>query len=219
VDDLELQQGGYYVEPPQLLARNLSVGARLFVAAEVFFFGTFLFAYFYLRELDVNHLWHPGSVNAPVGLGAAISACVVAAALVQGRAIAVLRGPGEAAWRPSAGASLLLALAALGLQCYEWATIGFGPGDGSFASVFVAWTGFYMAFGVLGGLYWSETVLATSIRQRGHEPGLVVTSAEAPAGARGARSVVAPSAEASAMQWYLLAVVAIVMFVLLYAIG
>ena len=219
MDELDAQRGGYYVEPPELLARNLGVGARLFVAAQIFFFGGFLFAYVYLRELNSSGMWHPGKVHAPVGLGIAITACVVAATIVHGGAIAALRSRGEAAWRPGAALALALALVALGLQCYEWATLGFGPGSGGFASVFVTWTGFYAAFGLLGGMYWLETTLATSIRQRHYEPGLVVASAEAPAGARGARSVLAPSAEAAAVNLYLLAVVAVVMFVLLYVVG
>jgi heme/copper-type cytochrome/quinol oxidase subunit 3 len=144
---------------------------------------------------------------------------VVGAAVIHGAAIRALRARGEGAWRPGAGVALALTVIALGLQCYAWATIGFGPGDGGFASVYVAWTGFYTAFGLLGGMYWLETTLATSVRQRGHEPGLVVSSAEAPAGARGARAVIGPSAEAAAVNLYLLAVVAVVTFVLLYVVG
>ena len=44
-------------DPPP--GRALFVGARLFVAADAFFFLGFLFAYLYLRALNSNGLWHP----------------------------------------------------------------------------------------------------------------------------------------------------------------
>lgn len=219
-DFSEFEHGpGYYVEPPSVLARNLSFGARLWVATQVFFYGGFLFSFFYLRELNVNNMWHPAKVSAPVGQGIAVTALVVAAALVHRVALEGLRRRGEAAWRGGAALALLLALAAVIVQCYEWATLGFGAGDGAYASVFVAWTGFYLAFGLIAGMYWVETTLATSIRQRHHEPGLVVSAAEAPAGARGAAALIGPSAEAAGLNLSFLALIAIAMFVLLYIVG
>lgn len=218
MDELESQRGGYYVEPPELLARNLGAGVRLFVAAQLFFFGAFLFAYFYLRELNASNMWHPPAVKAPVGQGAAILACIAVSAAVYWLSILALRRRGEAAWRLGAGITLLLALAALGIQCYEWATLDFGPGGGGFASVFIAWTGFYAAVGLLGGIYWIETTLATSVRHRGRKPGPVVAAAEAPGGASGARAVLVPSAEAAGVNWYFLALVEVVTFVLLYIV-
>ena len=51
------------------------------------------------------------------------------------------------------------------MQIAEWLTIGFGPADGGYASVFVGWTGFYAAF-VLLALVWIEIQLATTLRNR-----------------------------------------------------
>ena len=51
------------------------------------------------------------------------------------------------------------------LQIAEWATQGFGPTDGGYASVYLGWTGLLTLF-VLGLLYWLETTLATSLRYR-----------------------------------------------------
>jgi hypothetical protein len=61
--------------------------------------------------------------------------------------------------------------------------------------------------------------LATSFRHRHEAPGLVVAAAEAPAGARGTKAVMAPSAEAATINLYFLAVVSVVMFILLYIVG
>ena len=51
------------------------------------------------------------------------------------------------------------------LQIAEWATEGFGPTDGGYASVYVGWTGLYAVF-VLAVVFWLETLLATAIRYR-----------------------------------------------------
>ena len=48
-------------EPPP--DRALFIGARLFVAADAFFFLGFLFAYLYLRALNSNGLWHPPHIH------------------------------------------------------------------------------------------------------------------------------------------------------------
>ena len=48
---------GDMVEPPELIARNLYVGARIWAASVAFFFIAFLFAFFYLRALNSNGIW------------------------------------------------------------------------------------------------------------------------------------------------------------------
>ncbi|HEV3035084.1 MAG TPA: hypothetical protein VGX72_09865, partial [Solirubrobacteraceae bacterium] len=69
-------------EPADVGARALSVAARMLCGASTFFFLAFLFAYFYLRSIDANHMWHPAHVNPNQGLGAAFIACVVLSAAV-----------------------------------------------------------------------------------------------------------------------------------------
>ena len=71
-------------EPPQVMGRNLRVASQLWASATVFFFFAFLFAYFYLRSLNSQGLWHPHNVKAPLGFGTAITACVVLSALASG---------------------------------------------------------------------------------------------------------------------------------------
>src|SRR3979411_2576191 len=75
-------------EPHDVGARALSVAARLLAGASTFFFLAFVFAYFYLRSLNVDHMWRPAHVNPNQGLGAAFIACLVvsaAAALLAAR--------------------------------------------------------------------------------------------------------------------------------------
>jgi heme/copper-type cytochrome/quinol oxidase subunit 3 len=210
---------GYHLEPPEVLERNISAGVRLACAALVSFYGAFLFCYVYLRERDAHSLWRPAAVKVPLGTGIAILACVLASAALTALALAALRSRGEAAWRIPAAASLLLALGALGVQCYQWAVLGFGPGSGAYASVFIAWTGFYAGVGLVSAIYWAQTTLASSIRHRGHEPGPVVTVSGAPGGEGASSSRLAVEAQAFSFYWYFLAAVQVVTFVLLYIVA
>src|SRR3979411_3535443 len=67
-------------EPHDVGARALSVAARLLAGATTFFFLAFIFAYFYLRSLNVEHLWRHGHIDPNQALGAAMIACVVLSA-------------------------------------------------------------------------------------------------------------------------------------------
>ncbi len=75
-------------EPPDVGARALSVAARLLGGASTFFFLAFVFAYFYLRSLNQDHMWRPAHVKPDQALGALFIACVVLsvlASIVAGR--------------------------------------------------------------------------------------------------------------------------------------
>jgi heme/copper-type cytochrome/quinol oxidase subunit 3 len=152
-------------EPPEILARNLRVGSHLWSSATAFFFIAFLFAYFYLRSLNEHHEWKPKGVDAPVGWGTAIMLCVVAAALLVAWGGADQRANRRPMWRAKGTVALVLGVVAVILQVISWGQIGFGPTDGGFASVYLAWTGFYALF-VVGAMFWLETILAVSYRYR-----------------------------------------------------
>lgn len=219
-DQLAFQTAGYLAEPPELLDRNIRVGVRLLVAAMVSFFGAFLFSFFYLRELDARSVWHPAAVKVPLGSGIAILACVLASALLTWLGVLALEARGERAWRPAAAGGHLLALAALAIQCVQWARLGFGPGSGAYASVFIGWTGFYAGVGLLSALYWRQTTLATSIRHRSVSArGQVVSVAGEPGSERGFKARMGGEVRAFAFYWYFLAGVEVVTFVLLYVVA
>jgi heme/copper-type cytochrome/quinol oxidase subunit 3 len=195
-------------EPPDVGARALSVASRLLCGATTFFFLAFLFAYFYLRSIDADHMWHPAHVNPSQGLGVAFIACVLLSA-----ALAVVAGrqmkAGSRGWLTPATASVGLGLAAVVAQCVEYHAQSFGPTNGAYASVFCAWTGFYL-IAVLATMYWLETQVATEMRAR-----------RAPAGAHGedireADRLIAPSLDAAVFYWGFLAAIGLVMYVTLY---
>jgi len=157
-------------EPPEVLARNLVTAGHLLASATAFFFLAFVFAYFYLRSLDNHDMWRPKHVDPSVPWGTAIVVCLVLSAIVLRLGLADHRAERRVQWRWKGLASLVLGLLALVLQVVAWATLGFGPADGSYASVYVGWTGFYFLF-VVFALFWLETVLATSYRYRGWASG------------------------------------------------
>jgi heme/copper-type cytochrome/quinol oxidase subunit 3 len=218
IRDTGFQAADYHVEPPEVLGRNIGAGVRLAAGGLVSFYGAFLFCYVYLRERDASSVWRPAAVKVPLGTGIAVLACILASTALTALAIGVLRRRGEGAWRGIAALSQLLTLAALGVQCYQWAVLGFGPGSGAYASVFIGWTGFYAGVGLLSALYWRQTSLSTSLRHRRREPGPQVTVAGAPGGEGAARARLGFEVRAFAFLWYLLAAIEVVTFVLLYIV-
>jgi heme/copper-type cytochrome/quinol oxidase subunit 3 len=187
-----------YAEPPELERRIGHLGSILLAAATAFFFIAFLFAFVYLRALNSNGLWGAGKphhhVHASLGLGIAILVCVLVGVAAARGALLL-----PAFWLPAAGATLLLGLAAVALQCWQWAHLAFGPGDGGYASVYLGWTGFFTIF-VFGAMYWLETIVASAVRTR--------------AGA----AEVKPQLAGFGVFWTVLGLVEIAAFVLLFGV-
>lgn len=150
------------VEAPEVEVRLQKVGSYLLAAAVAFFFVAFLFAFLYLRALNNNGLWGGGKrghhVHPALTAGIVILVCVLASV-----ALAQL-GKRAEQWRLPAGwGALALGLVAIGVQCWQYTALGFGPGDGGYASVYVGWTGFFTIF-ALAALLWLEAILASAIR-------------------------------------------------------
>lgn len=159
---------GYAVveeEPPEVAARNLRTGSQLWASASAFFFIGFVFAYFYLRSLNNGHMWRPKHVDPSLALGTAFTACLVAAAVVLWFALQDQLAARRPQWRAKGLAALALLVAAIALQIAAWATQGFGPTEGGYASVYFGWTAMLLVF-VVGTTFWLETVVATAIRYR-----------------------------------------------------
>jgi heme/copper-type cytochrome/quinol oxidase subunit 3 len=191
----------YVLEGVGVSERNLAIATRLGAAAQAFFFVAFLFAFFYLRALNTAGRWNLHHLHPSRAYGIAILVCVLGSAGATWLAAWSAREPNPMLWRLGIGAAILLALAALGLQCAQYANLGFGPGDGSFPSVFVGWTGL-IAVNILGVVYWLTTLLAETLR-------------------RGGRSLplLRASAEAAGVYWGTLGLIEIAAFILLYVVA
>lgn len=151
------------IEPPDVEARIISIGAYLGAAAMAFFFIAFLFAFFYLRALNTNGRWGGGKpghhVHPALTVGIIVFVCVLASVALVRVSLAGFRAEKGYA-RRVAVVALGLGLAAVAVQCWQYTDLGFGPGDGGYASVYLGWTGFFtiLAFVVL---IWLEILLAT----------------------------------------------------------
>src|SRR6266700_2896426 len=144
-------------EQPDLLVRNIRVGSRIWAASQAFFFLAFFFAFLYLRALNTNGLWRGWPHHHPspsIAFGVAILLCVLGSAAIARSAVLVA----PEMWRLTAWAALVLALAAIGLQCAQFSSLGFGPTDAAYASVFVGWSGLFTLV-LLGTCYWLATVI------------------------------------------------------------
>ncbi len=155
-------------ESPSILARNLRVAAHIWSSATGFFFVCWLFAYFYLRSLNNSGQWKPKGVHAPQGWGIVIVVCVVASFLLVAWGAVDQRSDRRPLWRIKGVAALALGLLAVIFQIVAWLRLSWGPTNGSFASVYLGWTGLYTLF-MFGTMYWLETILAVSFRYR-NEP-------------------------------------------------
>jgi heme/copper-type cytochrome/quinol oxidase subunit 3 len=193
---------GPYIEPEprEWQPRAMSVGARLLCGAVAFFFAAFVFAYFYLRSLDVHGSWKIGAVNPSTGLGVAI----VLAFILSGAALrlAVVR---PALDLRASSAGLILAILGVVLQVIQWATLGFGAASGAYASVFIGWTVMYAVL-ALACAYWIETQVATVWRARREGPGM------------GGPSSVTGNLEACAFFWTFYVAIGVLAFVILYLV-
>jgi heme/copper-type cytochrome/quinol oxidase subunit 3 len=194
-------------EPHDVGARALSVASRLLAGASTFFFLAFIFAYFYLRSINQNHLWRHGHIDPNQALGAAMIGCVVLSAI-----LTVIAGrqmqSGSRGWLGPAGAGVALGLAAVALQCIEYTRQHFGPTDGAYASVFCAWTAMYL-IAVLGTMYWLETQVASELRAR-RKPAPLDGDIRQP------DRLIAPGLAAAVFYWAFLAAIGVVTYVVLY---
>ena len=186
-------------ESPELVPRNIAAGIRLGMATTVFVFLAPIFAYLYLRQLNNGGMWRPADVSPPQVYGWAILCTTLASAAAL--AWANGRAPKGRPWKPLAGASLVLGLAAVFLQCFEYAHLGFGPTSGGYASVFFAWTSLTGVL-VLSTMIWLETLVAYVVRHPDAPP-----------------EVVLPRLSGLTWYWTFLAGLSVFMWLLLYPLG
>ena len=156
---LVAEDEGYYHES----ALNAAwTGARLAIGGLTFLFGSFAFAYFYLRSLDSQGRWKGSGFHHPNGwLGAIVMLLVLASAGVHYYALQRIKAGSKRTWQLGGLIAMVLGLTAIGLQIGELLYLPFGPGASGYSSVFV---GFYPVFIVvlLSGLLWLEILLARS---------------------------------------------------------
>ena len=144
---------------------SMWTGSRLLIGAVSFAFASLAFAYFYLRSSDNEQLWRPHGVTAPTGIGTAIFVLTLAAGLLAVFGNLRLRQDLRLDWQVAGWAGVLVGLIVTGLQIWELTRLSFFPGSSGYASCFIAWAVMNIAL-VLTATYWTETLLARSLRLR-----------------------------------------------------
>jgi hypothetical protein len=157
--DRATEEAGFYHEAA--LGANWT-GSRLALGGLTFLFGSFVFAYFYLRSLNSNGRWHgSGWVRPSVAMGTTIIALIVISAIIQTVMLQRIKAGNKSAWQAGGVAALVLGLAAVALMIIQLLYLPFWPGSSGYASVF---TGTYPVYltAVLAVMIWLETLLMRS---------------------------------------------------------
>ncbi|HWE14798.1 MAG TPA: hypothetical protein VG365_14845 [Solirubrobacteraceae bacterium] len=194
-------------EPPEWQPRAVWVGGRLLCGAISFFFASFVFAFFYLKALDLNHNWKIGNIVPDGGIGIAIAALFLFSAVIY--RLAARRPAGDAM---AAGMlAVVMGVAAVVLQFIEYIVLDFGASQGGYAAVFFGWTATY-AIVALMGLYWIEVQVATlwRVRREGKLRETEVPTSEA--------ALLVAGIEASSFYWGYFVAIGVLAYVLLYLV-
>ena len=195
-------------EPPEWQPRAIWVGGRLLCGAISFFFASFLFAFFYLKALDVNHNWKIGNVTPDGGIGLAVAALFLFSAVIY--RLAARRPAGDSM---AAGMiAVLMGLAAVVLQFIEYIVLDFGASQGGYAAVFFGWTATYAVVALMG-LYWIEVQVASlwRVRREGKMREIEVPTSES--------ALLLAGIEASSFYWAFFVAIGVLAYVLLYLVG
>jgi heme/copper-type cytochrome/quinol oxidase subunit 3 len=195
-------------EPPEWQPRAIWVSGRLLCGAISFFFASFLFAFFYLKALDMNHNWKIGHVVPDGGIGIAIASLFFFSAVIY--RLAAKRPSGDAM---AAGMlAVVMGLAAVVLQFVEYIVLDFGASQGGYAAVFFGWTATY-AIVALMGLYWIEVQVASlwRVRREGKMRETEVPTGEA--------ELLTAGIESSSFYWAYFVAIGVLAYILLYLVG
>ncbi len=195
-------------EPPEWQPRVIWLGGRLLCGAISFFFASFVFAFFYLKALDVNHNWKIGNVVPDGGIGVSIAALFLFSAVIY--RLAARRQAGDVM---AAGIlAIFMGIAAVVLQFIEYIVLDFGASQGGYAAVFFGWTATY-AIVALMGLYWIEIQVASlwRVRREGKMRETEVPTSEA--------ALIETGIEASSFYWAYFVAIGVLAYILLYLVA
>jgi len=133
-------------------------GVRLALGGLSFLFGSFVFAFFYLKSINSHHLWYTATSHPQSWVGVVVMALVVVSAAVQTLALQRIKAGTKAPWLAGATLALVLGLVAISIQLWQLAALPFWPGSSGFASVFVGFQPVFVAV-ALCMLVWLEILI------------------------------------------------------------
>lgn len=120
------------------------LGMILFIASEVMFFGGLFGAYFNIRAGFPE--WPPAGTPAiEIVVTIALTVVLLSSSVSQHLAMGAIKRGDRRALVRWVGLTVCLGLSFLAGQAYEYSTLGFGPGDNVFTTLFFTITGFHGA--------------------------------------------------------------------------
>ncbi|MDQ3752427.1 MAG: heme-copper oxidase subunit III [Actinomycetota bacterium] len=126
------------------------LGMILFIASEVMFFGGLFGAYFNIRAGFGE--WPPaGTPEIEIVVTIALTVVLLSSSVTQHLAVAAIKRDDPRGLVRWIGITVCLGLAFLAGQAYEYSTLGFGPADNVFTTLFFTITGFH-GFHVAAGV-------------------------------------------------------------------
>jgi heme/copper-type cytochrome/quinol oxidase subunit 3 len=126
--------------PPELVAHQQRRAMLLFILADAVFFACMIFSYFYLRSLNVNGGWLPGTPTAATWLIWLIAGVTVLSALAYRSGELGIRAGSKSRFQTGTLVALLLLLTSIGLTFYQMHSWPIMMSDGSYASNFIVMT-------------------------------------------------------------------------------
>ncbi|MGZ8475444.1 MAG: cytochrome c oxidase subunit 3 [Candidatus Limnocylindria bacterium] len=140
------------------------LGMLLFIASEVMFFGG-LFATYFNARASASGEWGPpaGAHELDIVLAGVLTAVLIASSFTMQFGVWAIRRGNIGQLRFWTALTLILGVAFLLGQLYDYSQLGFGIGDGVFGTVFYTLTGFHGAH-VFGGTVGLTIVLARAMR-------------------------------------------------------
>jgi heme/copper-type cytochrome/quinol oxidase subunit 3 len=155
-EQLAAEDEGFYHES----ALNATwTGARLAIGGLTFLYGSFAFAYFFLRSVNSEDHWQgAGYVPPQLWLGTLIMVLSVVSAALHYFGLQRIKAGHKDIWVTLGWLALALGLGAVGTQIYQLTDLPFPPGSSGYSSVVV---GFYPVFllSQLAILVWLESLL------------------------------------------------------------
>jgi cytochrome c oxidase subunit III len=148
------------------------LGMVLFVASEAMFFAALFGAYATIATKAA--VWPPANIPIPeLPIPIALTVILVSSSLVLQLGVRAARRGNTSALGRSLILTVVLGIAFLGLQAYDYSQLTFGIHSGIYASLFYVMTGLHMAH-VVGGVVFLSVVLAQhwtgQLSLRRHEP-------------------------------------------------
>ncbi len=136
--------------------------SRLLLVGSIFLYGTFIFAYFYLRALNNHNNWRIGDQHPSTIIGTIVAVLVLGAALIHYVGARRLQIGARVDWMVGAMVALVMIVIAGGLQIWDLTRLPFQPASSAYAGLFIAWMPIYVIY-IFGQFYWLETLLAQAV--------------------------------------------------------